>query len=367
MQETAEPSARARILQVVLDRERVSKAEIGALLGFSRPTIIDAVASLIAEGVICESGEYQSTGGRRAKTLSPVLSYRHFVGLDLTANHASFVVLDWSGQLVAQTRIRLPFEPTDAYCDKIREEVVKYLRGLGLSLRQIPSLGVSLPGILSEDRLTLVRSHALQIADFDLRPFAARFPQQLVLFENDANAAELAERQAAGSNSVYLSLSDTVGGAFSHAGTLYLGNNRRAGEFGHIVLHPGGRRCYCGKSGCADAYLSALRLAERAENLDVFFARLNQGDLKLAPVWDAYLADLAILATNLRMAYDCEVVIGGYVGAFLRPHLAQLRQKASALDCFENGADYITVARRAREASAVGIALRLRDLLAATL
>ena len=43
---------------------------------------------------------------------------------------------------------------------------------------------------------------------------------------------------------------------------IHLGDNRRAGEFGHMVLHPGGRRCYCSKKVCADAYLSALRLSE---------------------------------------------------------------------------------------------------------
>ena len=43
---------------------------------------------------------------------------------------------------------------------------------------------------------------------------------------------------------------------------MYRGDNWRSAEFGHMVIHPGGRTCYCGKKGCLDAYCSALRLAD---------------------------------------------------------------------------------------------------------
>lgn len=39
-------------------------------------------------------------------------------------------------------------------------------------------------------------------------------------------------------------------------GRLWTGDTFQAGELGHMILIPGGRRCYCGKQGCADAYLS---------------------------------------------------------------------------------------------------------------
>ena len=71
----------------------------------------------------------------------------------------------------------------------------------------------------------------------------------------------------------------------------------------------GGRRCYCGKKGCADAYLSALRLSECASSLEDFFARLEAGDASAKRVWGSYLDDLALMVTNLRMAFDRTVVV----------------------------------------------------------
>lgn len=43
-------------------------------------------------------------------------------------------------------------------------------------------------------------------------------------------------------------------------GRLWTGDTFQAGELGHMILIPGGRRCYCGKQGCADAYLSPRAL-----------------------------------------------------------------------------------------------------------
>ena len=203
---------------------------------------------------------------------------------------------------------------------------------------------------------------------FDLaKPEATRLKGYQVDFENDANAAEIAERPSLHGNSTFLSLSNTVGGSIAFGRTMYLGDNRRAGEFGHVILHPDGRRCYCGKRGCADAYLSALRLAENASSLEDFFARLESGEKKMLKAWNAYLDDLAVLVSNLRMACDCPVVIGGYVGALMEPHLVELRKRAAALDLFGGDPDWIRVSRCGREASAIGAALMMRDALAARL
>ncbi len=358
---------RADVARLILDRERVSKAEIVEELGLSRPTVINVLASLLEAGVVEESGAYASTGGRRARTVSPNPTYRSFGGIDITANHIALVVVDWAGGVVAKVRKRLAFENKASYFDSLARAFSSFVRQLGLKGGPLECVGVSLPGILSEDHRTLVRSHALRVECLDLSAIASRLHGFEVDFENDANAAEIAERPSLRGNSTFLSLSNTVGGSIAFGREMYLGDNRRAGEFGHMVLHPNGRRCYCGKRGCADAYLSALRLAENAASIEDFFARLESGEKKMIKIWTAYLDDLAVLVSNLRMACDCPVVIGGYVGALMEPHLVELRERAAALDLFGGDSDWIRVSRCGREASAVGVALMMRDALAARL
>ena len=125
-----------------------------------------------------------------------------------------------------------------------------------------------------------------------------------------------------------------------------------------MIIVPGGRQCYCGKKGCVDAYCSAQVLAVKADdNLEQFFERLDRGDEDLQQVWDEYLEYLAVTVTNLRMAYDCDIILGGYVGGYLEKYMAELSKRVIKYNGFENDTTYLKTCSFQKEVSAVGIAM----------
>ena len=124
---------------------------------------------------------------------------------------------------------------------------------------------------------------------------------------------------------MYLSLNNTLGGAFCIDGKLIPGANQKAGEFGHMILVPGGKKCYCGKQGCADAYCAASVLTDDTkETLEQFMKKVEEQDGQAVKVWKEYLNNLAILISNLRMAYDMDIILGGEVGGYLADHMITL-------------------------------------------
>lgn len=349
-------TSRTAIVRHLIRHGRAAKAEIESALGLSHPTVTNTVAALVRAGALREVGEYKSTGGRRAKVIAANPDYRHFGGLDITRNHVAMVVVDFAGNAVARRRFRLPYANTPDYYRKVCAAFAQFGDG-----RDLCAVGVSLPGILSKDRRTLVKSHALGIDSLDLAPISSGLAVEAVECENDANAAAQAELADLPGDTIYLSLSNTVGGAIFQHGALRLGDNRRAGEFGHVVLHPEGASCYCGRRGCADAYLSALRLSGQAGSLEDFFARLAGQKQAARRTWSGYLADLSLLISNLRLAYDCDVMLGGYVGAFLGPYLGEIGERVRRLSLFDQDAEFVRIAHCGLEASAIGAALHLRD------
>ena len=58
---------RIRTIKYILDAKKVSRQDIAAALGFSMPTVLQNVADLIDCGLVCEAGEYGSTGGGRLR------------------------------------------------------------------------------------------------------------------------------------------------------------------------------------------------------------------------------------------------------------------------------------------------------------
>lgn len=58
------------------------------------PTVLSNVKELLAGGIVIETGEYESTGGRKAKKISINPAYRYAVGIRITAKHIGFVLVN---------------------------------------------------------------------------------------------------------------------------------------------------------------------------------------------------------------------------------------------------------------------------------
>ncbi len=348
---------RSNTLRCLLRCERISQPELAQKLNLSWPTVLQNVKELTAAGLVQEVGAYESTGGRKAKAYAPVLDARLAAGLDITQNHIGLVLVDLSGEVLRYTRKKRPFALTEDYLRGAGELLEEFLTEP--ERQKLLGVGISLPGIVNRDGSRLLYSHALDIYDTATSRFSQFLPYPCC-FVNDANAAALAElwRSPETEDLVYLSLSNTVGGAVISGGSLYTGKNLRSAEFGHATLVPNGRKCYCGKQGCLDAYVSAKVLAGHAEgSLSLFFDRLRAGDAALQAVWTEYLESLAVAINNLRMSFDCDIIAGGYVGAYLAEFGAPLRGMLAQRNTFEPDGSYWKDCTFKLEASAVGAAL----------
>ena len=66
---------KSKIIYYMLNHSVTSKAELAKELNLSMPTVLTNVNELIAKGIIAENGEYESTGGRKAKSIGINKSY----------------------------------------------------------------------------------------------------------------------------------------------------------------------------------------------------------------------------------------------------------------------------------------------------
>ncbi len=327
-----------RIFSLLRRKGGLTKQEIGTSLGLSMPTTLANVNELIEQGIL-EGGEAaESTGGRRARKIQVNGKAGFSAGIDITTSQVGFAVTNLTGEATVKRSVPFKFRDEPEVYERIGAELEQMLKRGRLKSRLL-GVGISFPGIIDMQAERIVRSHIFGLEYVSLDRFHRAIPYPMIV-ENDANCLSFVELRAERSDYVYISLNRTVGGAIVQKGQLMTGDGFRTGEVGHMVLVPGGRTCYCGKKGCADAYLSPNVLSKDA-SLDRFFARLQQGEEQAVQVWDGYLEHLAILTTNLRMALDMEIVIGGEVGTYLKPYMNVLRKKASEYDKFARDIDYL--------------------------
>ena len=346
---------KSKIVNYIINHKATSKVELSKDLNISMPTVLSNVKELLAGGIVIETGEYESTGGRKAKKISINPAYRYAVGIRITAKHIGFVLVNMKYEIEKYERIRLEFSTNTSYYSKIREDLEAFLKDVE-NRERILGIGISIPGIVNLENRMLVKSHALQLENYSLN-FLEQVFSLPVYFENDANAAMRAEDLNRYKNALYLSLNNTLGGAFCIDGKLILGENQKAGEFGHIILVPGGKQCDCGKRGCADVYCAASALTDdTSQTLEQFMQQLEERKESAQQVWQEYLEYLAVLISNLRMAYDMDIILGGEVGGYLSDYMIPLEEKVMKYNGFDHDARYLKICSYKREASAVGVA-----------
>lgn len=346
------------LYRYIYDNQEASRKQIARDLNLSLPTVSSTLQQLIDEDYILIDGTFESTGGRKANTYTCNASARYAAGIDITRNHLSVVLIDLRGEIIDSERLRIKFINSSSYYAFVAKKLNVILGRNEITEEQFLGTGVSVPALVKKDQKTI---EYLKVLDTDMQVYEhlREYIKTPFYLYNDANSAGLAEwwHTANKDTAIYLALNPSVGGATINKMNIYQGDNNRASEFGHLTIMPAGRRCYCGRKGCVDAYVSESILTDFTDgNLQQFFAEIGS-NAGYRNVFNQYLDHLSLAVNMLRVCYDCDVILGGNVGAYLSEYLDVIKEKTARLNPFEDKADYIRTCQFKTFASAVGAAL----------
>ncbi len=337
-----------------------SRQSLARDLGLSLPTVYQNLSQLMADGLVRDSGQQQSTGGRKASGLSIVPDARVAVGISITETSLRLAATDLLLNELAY--LELGIEPIARFADiggRLAQVLEEFLDQFSIDRKRLLGVGIALPAVMSPDSRHLTAAPTLQLKDTSLEGLTDVIPYPTYV-ENDATCGGYAEWFLHGSqrNMAYLSLENGVGGAILMGGAPHSGDNRRSAEFGHMCIEPGGLRCSCGRQGCMEAYCSPRRIRNAGGGtLAEFFAKVARHDPESEFLWDNMLRHLAIAVYNIRMTLDCDVVLGGFLSEFLGPYLPRLKEYAAANNPFEKNAEYLHLSTLRRHTVPLGVAL----------
>lgn len=199
------------------------------------------------------------------------MSERLRIGVDLGGTKTEIIALDPEGAALVRRRIATPAHDYDAVVATIATLVEDVERELG----ERASVGVGTPGSLSLRTGEMKNANSTALIG---RPLQRDLSQRLgrdVRIANDANCfalSEVSDGAARGARcAVGIILGTGVGSGIVFDGKLHAGRNAIAGEWGHnpmpwpTSLERPGPRCYCGKHGCIETFLSGPGLVHDYE------------------------------------------------------------------------------------------------------
>ncbi|MEE4197522.1 MAG: ROK family protein [Bacteroidales bacterium] len=183
------------------------------------------------------------------------------IGIDIGGTTVSYGLVTEQGEV----KLRESF-PTDNYRDI--NDFIKYLAerinhataGLD-SGHELSGVGIGAP---NGNYYKGTIEHAPNLNWKGIVPITDLLAQKInlpVYLTNDANAAAVGEMRYGGArnmkNFITITLGTGLGSGFVANGSLILGHDGFAGEFGHTTVFHDGRECGCGKRGCLETYVSA--------------------------------------------------------------------------------------------------------------
>ena len=305
---------------------------------------------------------------------------RAAIGVDLGGSHVMAAVVDEAGEIHAKFERdiadRAPAAVVEALADVVKGAI-------GSTKHDVVGIGIGSPGNIDPVSGTIRYSPNFGWENVPLgQRVRDAFPKHTVFVGNDARCATLGEYvHGVGQGTrdfALLTLGTGIGGGIVGNGSLLLGYQMGAGEFGHHQIRPdGGFICGCGKIGCFEAQASgtglirhALRLAPsfpRSALLDVPREKLGSkairkaaqaGDAHALAAFNAYCDDLALGLANVIAFVNPEVIaLGGGVssaGDFMLDRVRPLVEGRTTM--VPRGTTKIVRATLGNDAGAVGAA-----------
>lgn len=263
---------RQLVLTMIKQEEEFSRADLAKQLKMS-PTSMTRICNDLKElGFIREGEAREGMVGRRAVMLKKNPDAFYSLGILLRTDFISFIILDYNGKIRYEKKFI--FEVSDHPDETVHQilHCMEKVKGdTGDDWEKVKSVGMSVPGIIEPETGMVVRSNLFHWEKVPLGKMLKEKIQMSVYLENDVNASIVEEYESYSefqvSNLGFLSLSLSLGASFLQEGRLFRGAHHGCGEISHKTLVYGGKKCKCGKSGCAAAYLSTEAILSRAEEI----------------------------------------------------------------------------------------------------
>lgn len=256
------------VFRQILDSEGpVSRTELAAATGLTRPTITRIVEELLAGRLVTESGATpDGRAGRPRIGLALSRSGPAGLGLDIRTDGLAACVVDLTG-----TVRHLAFAPysdpeAPAVLDQLARMASDAVAAVAAENLTVVTATLAVPGPV--DGGVVRFAPALDWRDVDagaLLNERLRHLDLVVAVDNEANLSARGELHATRNlfgrtrpldHFVYVSGGLDIGAGFILDGRLMRGSRGWGGGLGHLTVDPDGKPCRCGSRGCLQTYAS---------------------------------------------------------------------------------------------------------------
>ncbi len=265
------------VLKTIYDYNRrgefVTRNILSEVTGLSFATIIRFVTELLADGVIEEFNELESTGGRKPISLRVNSDYGYIISVDIGTFSVKIGVVKMNGELVHKQ-----IHPSDGHSiptkglsiDELYEKLDDVISLFGNE--RLLGIGVGVSGMVNckEGRIIFCPNISgwdnmlitnLLRERFKVPVFLDTSPRCMALAEQWFGIGQNVNNQ------IFASFGyGSIGSGIIIESKLFRGSGDFAGELGHVQVVSDGFLCTCGNRGCIEGYVTMPMIVSAIKN-----------------------------------------------------------------------------------------------------
>ena len=230
------------VLRALMQHRRLTRAELAAQTGISKPTVGESVRRLAEAGLVADTGQ-RTAGGRGRGRVGVYYALAGGIGAALAVSIAPAGIvaecIDAYGEVVsrAEEQISRSARPEQAAA-ALRIAAARARRGAGL-IPRLAAVSAADPVDRATGRLIHLPDAPFLVGELDPVQILAPHVDGPVSVDNDVNWAAQAERDHAGTAALddfaYVFLGEGLGCAIVSDGQVVRGHNGLAGEIAHLI------------------------------------------------------------------------------------------------------------------------------------
>jgi predicted NBD/HSP70 family sugar kinase len=326
---------RFKILDKIYAKGPISRIDISKETGITPATVSEITGNIIEEKLIHEIGEAmpeEAKSGRKKILLAISPNHSFYIGTEFSPKYISFCLTDNIGNILDEKTI---LATTYDFSDTLTEDF--YLTELNKFIEScknynLRGIGIALPGHFDEKNKKIISNNSFW-KNFNIKLLLNNIDLP-IYFENNVKCMTLAERlfnfTGTDDNFIFFHVGRGMFCSYMYNGELYAKNNFLVGEIGHIVVHPDGELCECGKRGCLQTYGSEAWIIKKCQilfdnsettylkqlvtdknklTIETVLKAYSLGDEGVINILHSAIKYLSITINNLSMMIDANKII----------------------------------------------------------
>jgi predicted NBD/HSP70 family sugar kinase len=255
------------VLNILRREDQISRAGLAARLNCDGTTVTRIVRELASKDLVLSGGLADSTGGRPREIIRLNADARHAIGIGLDPASITGVIVNLKGKIIVREQIFLGGAKTAESFTEALKLISSRLLAPRDGIRPL-GLGVAAFGTFSGEDKTLgtvagfPAIENLSLTEFFKVNYSAEPEITDSTIARLMNETWFNDTGNTGSFGLFTAGAG-IGFAAAVDGKIVFSRHSHAGEFGHIICHPDGELCQCGRRGCLETLCSTGALEKK--------------------------------------------------------------------------------------------------------